>query len=95
MKKTCILMAMLAVLALSAVSTAQAATIVWGDAQNITDDSDVSLEGTLVRADRMKSPDTTVNGVVFADSLTMVAGVGHTSAIDTFIGYAQSLLSRC
>jgi uncharacterized protein (DUF2141 family) len=59
------------------------AVITWDTAQNITGDSDVSLEGTLVRADRMKSDATTVNGVEFADSLTVpVPGMllgGYTS----------------
>ena len=79
MKKTCILMAMLAVLALSAVSTAQAATIAWGTAQKIeniyessTPELEVSLEGDLVRAVACGTAtgSVTVNTVAFEYALT-------------------------
>ncbi len=58
------------VLALSAVSTAQAGLITWGTAQNITGDSDVSLQGTLDHAYGGASA-ATVNGVSFTNSFVL------------------------
>jgi hypothetical protein len=56
-------------LALVAAATSKAATITWGAAQNITGDTNVSTNGTLVDAFNIGpggTPTTVVNGVNFA-----------------------------
>jgi len=68
MKRTWVLVVAGGVAVLGA-SVASAAIITWGTAQNITGDSDVSLEGPLVRADG-GAQTATVNGVLFQDTLT-------------------------
>jgi len=59
--------------------------ITWDAAQNITGDSDVSLEGKLVRADGGASA-ATVNGVAFADTLTTQSrdSLTYSSTVDSF-----------
>ena len=59
--------------------------IKWDAAKNITGDEDVSLEGTLVRADGGAAA-ATVNGVAFADTLTTQSDdkLAYASAVDRF-----------
>ena len=52
-------------LILSLIAPAQAATITWNGATNISGDSDVSTAGTLVMAFNIAGAATTVNGVNF------------------------------
>ena len=50
-----------------AASAAHAETIVWGAETNISGDSDVSTNGTLVGAFNFAGPATTINGVEFLE----------------------------
>ena len=68
-----------------AASAAQATAITWGSAQGITGDTDVSLEGTLVRAHGANAA--TVNGVAFAADWSVNSPTYSTTATagpDTF-----------
>lgn len=60
-----ILAAGILALALAAIPTSSGVSITWGTPQQITGDSDVSLNGTLVGAINLAGPATTVNGVNF------------------------------
>ncbi len=63
MKK--ILMVYIAAMAAGMSLKLSAATIIWDEAQNVSSDSDVSLEGDLLYAYNENGVDTTVNGVLF------------------------------
>ena len=66
-----------ALAALAASSVANAATITWGTATNVTADTDVSTLGTLVQAFNMGlSTSETINGVNFVGNTT---GIGSMS----------------
>jgi len=80
------LLSLLAVLAFSAATT-QAANITWGSATNITGDSDVSTNGTLVGAFNIGDlgvANTTVNGTLF--TALPVSGTSVTSGNFTLSG---------
>lgn len=65
-----------AALALSSLSTAQAATITWGPATAISADSDVATTGVLAYAYHWSptAVDSTVNGVTFTGSTNLSGG---------------------
>jgi hypothetical protein len=66
--------AIVSLTALGAATATEAAVIVWGAAQNITADTDVSTTGTLVGAASVFG--STVNGVTFAGGLLQNGTVG-------------------
>ena len=68
---------LVAVTLLVAALPLQAADISWGSAQDITGDSDVITDGTLVYAFDLglaAGTDTTINGVTFTSTTTAVSG---------------------
>ncbi len=50
----------------AAYAGAEGSLLIWGNATNISGDSDVSTNGSLVAAFNMFGPDVTVNGVTFS-----------------------------
>src|SRR5438105_4408842 len=76
---------LLLAIAFSFVFQAEASSITWGSATNITGDSNVSTGGTLVGAFNIGGPgvgSTTVNGVMFAPFA--LSGTTSTSGNFTF-----------
>jgi hypothetical protein len=63
-----------------------AATITWNTPQNISGDTDVSTTGSLVQASNVSGPNTTVNGVTFAEFPTGGGGGSVTFGLFTLNG---------
>ncbi len=77
------------IIALAAVSPAQAAPISWGAATNITGDTDVSTNGVLVAAYNINGADTTVNTVSF-ETLNVGSVTDTSSGTAPFTGLSAA-----